>query len=159
MRESREKTVALLSKFSRLALSRIALLLAGQSILQDRGVHAAIDGVDYQVAPTLDFLGARIKSYNFLNRAYQNTAEDLELPQQLYHGKSECPPLAAMPGDNVRKVVSRLASKKFDDLIDECGKMVFELSITNVVNGRRPLRITANFVAPSSENLVVSRSW
>ena len=153
MGERRKEAVALLMKFSRFALSRIALLLGGQSVLQDRDVHAAIDDVDYKVAPTFDFLGAHIRSDNFLNHIGQNMAKNLELAQQRHHRKSECPPLAAMLGGVFLKAFGQLASKKFDELFSQFGEMVFEFSISNVVDQSRLLWITANLVVPPSEDL------
>jgi hypothetical protein len=58
-----------------------------------------------------------------------------------------------MPGCVFLKVLSRLSSKKFDDLIGQPRNMVLEFLIVNLVDQRRLLRVMANFVSPPSEDL------
>ena len=87
MGQRHKETVALLVQLSRFALSRIPLLLGGQSVLQDRDVHAAVNDVDYEIAPALDFLGAHVRADDFLNQSEPTVTGKVAQLEQAVKGR------------------------------------------------------------------------
>src|SRR5689334_16606741 len=143
MGKRHKEAVALLVQLASFALSRVPLFLGSHSVLQDRDVHAAVDDVDYKIAPALDFLGAHLRTDDFLNHAGQNTAENLQLAQQRNHRIAERAPLAAMAGSIFIQIFRLFAVQASDDLVGQSGKMVLELLIVQFVDKGSLLRVTS----------------
>jgi hypothetical protein len=95
-----------------------------------------------RLRPRSNFLGAHLRTDDFLHHAGQNTAENLQLAQHRNHRIAERAPLAAMAGSTFIKIFRRFAAQKSDDLVGQSGKMVLELLIVQFVDKGSLLRVT-----------------